>query len=256
MSGTNDSAAYVIDEHALRVRDMPLRLRPREALERQGVRHVPDDVLVAVILRSGVRGANVMELARQLMHDAGSLSGLALASVEELSLRHGMGKVKAQVLCAALELGRRLSEEAVPERMRIRSPGDVADVLRPDSRGQQKEVFWVLVVDTKNVLKGRPLAVTTGLLDASLVHPREVFREAIRRAAAAVVLAHNHPSGDVTPSAEDIRVTRQLVGAGEVLGIDVLDHVIVGEGGTDGSAPYLSMREQGLVDFKSGAAGG
>ncbi|MBN2301323.1 MAG: hypothetical protein JXN60_02275, partial [Lentisphaerae bacterium] len=141
----------------------------------------------------------------------------------------------------------RLSEESVPKKYAIKSPQDVYLILKSRACNVQREVFWVLLLDAKNRLQNHPIEVTSGLLDASLVHPREVFREAIRSAAAAVVLAHNHPSGDCEPSAEDIRITRQLVQAGHVVDIRVLDHVVIGN--SNDSASFKSMRESGCVAF-------
>jgi DNA repair protein RadC len=241
--------AYVIESGALRVRDMPERLRPREEMARLGVRNVGDDVLLAVILRSGMQGKNVLTLARQLLEEFGSLTALAMASEDELMRVGGMGDVKAKTLQAALDIGRRLTQEAAPPRVRVVTPEDAARLLREEVRALDREVFWVLVMDAKNRLKGRPVDVTQGLLDASLVHPREVFQEAIRSGAAAVVLVHNHPSGDATPSAEDVRVTRQLIEAGRIVDIKVLDHVILGKPPADGGKDFLSMREQGIVPF-------
>jgi len=228
---------------------MPERLRPREEMERLGVEHVSDDVLLAIILRSGVPGRNVVSLAWSLLKEYGSLTGLAGASVDELQQKKGMGKVKAQVLMAALELAKRLGDEATPEQHRIKTPDDAAALLRGKAKTLDSEVFWVLRLDAKNCLKGRPLDITRGLLDGSLVHPREVFREAIRSAAAAVVVAHNHPSGDPSPSAEDVRVTKQLVEAGRIIGIMVLDHVIIGRARGGGLKDFFSMREEGIVPF-------
>ena len=245
----------VREEYPVRVsrstmREIPERLRPREELQRRGVENVSDDVLVAVILRSGVRGMNVRDLAQELLQRYGSLTGLASASVAELARMPGMGRVKAQVLLAALEVGRRLNEERISETPHVRTPHDAACLLQADVRTLDKEVFWVLHLDVKNRLKGRPAAVTTGLLDASLVHPREIFRDAVRSATAAVVLAHNHPSGDPSPSAEDVRITRQMVEAGRTLDIRVLDHIVVGKPGADGQPRYVSMREEGLAGFE------
>lgn len=236
---------YAIAGSAWRVADMPERLRPREEMARMGVRNVSDDVLLAIILRSGVRGANVVELSRSLLREFGSLTALAAASPEDVSRVTGLGPVKAQVLGAALELGRRLNEESVPKQHTVRTPEDAARLVRDEARTLDIEVFSVLLLDAKNHLKRR-VEVSTGLLDASLAHPREVFREAVRSAAAAVVLVHNHPSGDAAPSAEDIRITRQLVAAGRVIDLRVLDHVIVAGGGQVG---MYSMREGGVVDF-------
>ncbi|MDI6774635.1 MAG: DNA repair protein RadC [Verrucomicrobiota bacterium] len=191
-----------------------------------------------------------MELARELLHKYGSLTALAGASVEELrKAEKGIGKVKALEIKAALEIGRRLTEESLPKRLSIRTADDAARLLRERARLLDREMFWVVLLDSKNRLKGRPVDVTSGLLDASLVHPREMFREAIRAAAAAVMLAHNHPSGDPTPSAEDIRITRQLVQAGKVVDIKVMDHVILGKSGAPGQKDFLSLREAGMADF-------
>lgn len=235
---------------AWRVCDLPERLRPREEVDRLGIRNVSDDVLLAVLLRGGVRGVSVVELARRLLHDYGSLTALSQTSVEEL--RHkkvpGLGRVKAQVLLAALELGRRMSEESAGDRFYVRSPADAAKLLHEDAVRLEQENFWVVILDKKNRVKRRPVRISEGLLDASLVHPREVFKEAVRCSAGAVVLVHNHPSGDPTPSAEDIRITRQLVEAGRIMDVPVLDHVVLGRSHADGPA-FVSLREAGLVSF-------
>jgi len=246
---TAGKAHYTVAETSWRVRDMPERLRPREEMDRVGVEHVSDDVLLAIILRSGVKGTSVVELARGLLKKYGSLTKLAGASVEELARIKGLGRVKAQVLKASLELGRRMNEELAPKRNYVRTPEDAARVLRDDAKPLDREVFWVLLLDAKNGLRSKPNVVTKGLLDASLVHPREVFIEAIKTGAAAVVLVHNHPSGDDTPSAEDIRITKQLVEAGRIVGIKVLDHVILGKAQAAGEKDYFSVRESGTVSF-------
>jgi len=238
---------------AYRVGDLPPRQRPREEMDRLGSEHVSDHVLLAVLLRSGVRGISVVELARRLLHRYGTLTALAQASVEELAAVPGMGRVKAQVLRAALELARRLSEERLPPKRPVRTPNDVADLLREQARTLEEEAFWVLLLDARNRLKTRPLVLTRGLLNASLIHPREAFREAVRFAGAAVVFAHNHPSGDPTPSAQDIRMTKQLVEAGRIVDIAVLDHIILGKPSRGGGGEYFSMREAGVVEFEESA---
>jgi len=246
---TKAGQEYVIEGTAYRVCDMPVRMRPREEMERLGVGHVSDEVLLAVILRTGVQGANVLDVARRLLTRYGSLTGIASVSVSELARERGMGNVKAQVLLSALELAKRLAEERTPLRSRIRTPEDAAQLMRDKVRTLDYEVFWVILLDSKNYLKGGVVEITRGLLDANLVHPREVFREAIRGATAAVVLVHNHPSGDPTPSAEDIRITKQLVEAGRIVDIKVLDHVIVGKRTAAGNRDFISMRESGIVEF-------
>jgi DNA repair protein RadC len=251
-NGNEGGLSYAIETSAWRVRDLPERLRPREEIDRVGVENVSDDVLLAVLLRSGTKGVSVVELAKGLMKEYGSLTALAGVSVEELAAKkgRGMGRVKAQVLKAALELARRLGQESAPKHDRVRTPEDAARTLRNEAKTLDKEVFWALLLDSKNNLKGKPVEVTKGLLNASLVHPREVFREAIKLNVAAVVVVHNHPSGDPTPSAEDVRITKQLVEAGRIVGIKVIDHVILGKpSGTDGK-DFMSVREAGVVNFE------
>lgn len=241
--------AYEIPVSAWRVKDMPQRIRPREETERVGVENVADDVLLALLLRLGIKGLNVVDLARGLISRYGNLTGLAAASVEELSQIRGIGHAKAQIIKAALELGSRLKAEAAPEKQKVRTPYDVIRLLGDRAHKLEREIFWALLLDNKNNLKCRPVDVSVGLINASLVHPREVFVEAIRTASAAIVLAHNHPSGDPAPSAEDIRITKQLVEAGKIVDIKVLDHVIVGKRDENGRDRFVSLREEGLVEF-------
>ena len=236
----------------LRVQDLPKREQPRELFDRVGADNVSDSVLLAIILRTGVPGMNVMDLATRLLAEYGTLSGLAQAPDAELLKIPGLGPVKVQSLKAALQLARRIAEEAAPERNVIRTPADVAALLREEARGLEGEIFWVLLLDTRNNLKAKPHVVSRGILDASLVHAREVFKEAVRRACAAVILAHNHPSGDPTPSSEDIKITRSIVEAGRVVDIHVLDHVILGQRNEERDTDYVSLREMGLVEFSGG----
>ena len=256
--GDNRSETYVQSEVAggslcYRICDIPARLRPREAIERQGVENVSDEVILAVLLRTGSRGLNVLDLAERILFKYGSLTALARASVEELSQEKsfkGLGRVKAQMLRSALDLARRMAEETRDERGGfVRTPEDAADLMREQARGLDHERFWTLNLDTRNRLKGTPREISKGILDASLVHAREVFKSAIQLGGAALVLVHNHPSGDPSPSAEDIKLTRQLVQAGQVIGIKVLDHIIVGRKHSGKSKDFLSLRESGLVTF-------
>jgi DNA repair protein RadC len=245
-------AEYVIESAVQRVCDMPARYRPREEVDRVGFSNASDDLLLALLLRHGIPGLNVVQLARRLLHeDYGSLNDLAAEPVEELARRRGMGRVKAQIIKAALELGLRLAREIKPAGTRVRAPQDAADLLRDRVRGLEEEVFWVLLLNARNRLKVEPQEITRGILDASLIHPREVFRRAIRHASAAVIVAHNHPSGDPTPSAEDLSVTRQMIEAGKVVGIPVLDHVILGAARAGQENDFLSLRESGMVIFNS-----
>lgn len=235
----------------LTVRELPDALRPREEFLRRGAAHVSDDTLLAILLRSGRRGRNVAELARDVMHAFGGLSALSTATFEEIRARRipGLGQVKAMEIAAALELGRRAASQSPQDQTpAMRDPESVVRQLKPLAFNLRQEVFWVLLLDTRNRLIGHPEEVSRGLLDASPVHPREVFAKAVRHAAAAVILAHNHPSGDPSPSTDDLRVTRQLVAASRILGIRVLDHIIVGRE-TAAHAGHVSLREKGLVAF-------
>ena len=233
---------------APQIRDLPPNCRPRELAKEFGVQGVEDYVLLAIVLQSGTSGKSVVDLARELLRTFGSLNAIARADIDDLRIK-GIGPVRAQILQAAFELARRLENEKMPVMEEIKSPEAVASVLRKDARLLDCEQFWVLLLDAKNRLKGPPLKITQGILDASLVHPREVFRVAISRAAAAVVLAHNHPSGDPTPSTEDVRVTRELVEAGRSLRLRVLDHIIIGRRTAEREKDFISMRESGIVSF-------
>ncbi|HET7322095.1 MAG TPA: DNA repair protein RadC [Longimicrobiaceae bacterium] len=236
----------------LSIREWPTAERPRERLASLGPRALSPRELLAILIETGTTGGegkparSALDLAGDvLQHFAGpegasSLRRVLTASVAELCAVPGIGPAKATKLLAALDLGRRAAEEARPERERIRSAADVYERVRLRLRDLRHEEFHVLLLSTQNEVL-RELQITRGTLDASLVHPREVFRPAIAEAAASVILLHNHPSGDPTPSAEDRTVTRQLVSAGELVGIQVLDHVVVGEG------RFVSFAESGWM---------
>lgn len=232
-----------------RIRDIPEAERPRELFERDGPEQVNDRVLLAILLRSGVRGHSVVDLADALLNRFGSLPAMAREPVEEIARIPGMGRVRAQVVKAALELSRRMQRSQLVERAEIRTPGDAARLIAADSRALEVEQFWVVLLDTKYRLRRPPQPISRGILDSCLVHPREVFKEAIRACAAAVVLVHNHPSGDPSPSREDIRLTRQLIEVGRIMDIEVLDHVIVGAQSDRHPGGFTSLRESGLVSF-------
>lgn len=240
---------YSIKPEALRVKDMPAQLRPREEFERVGAENVSDAVLLALILRTGTKGMNVVEVSQRLLTAFGSLTALAKASVKELQAVNSIGPVKAQMIKAAMELAQRLTRESVGESPLITTPEQAAAVLRERARVLQHEIFWALMLDTKNRLIGEPKQISQGTLNSSLVHPRELFKKAVEHSCAAIILAHNHPSGDPTPSSEDIKVTKQLIGAGEVMGIKILDHIIIGHRKQHNASDFLSLRESGLVQF-------
>lgn len=245
----NIERSYSTVNDSLRVCDMPVQLRPREEFERVGAENVSDSVLLALILRTGTRGINVVELSQRLVSHFGSLTALARASVSDLSNLPGIGKVKGQMIKASMELAQRLTRESVGESPLVTSPEQAAAVLRERARVLQTEVFWALMLDAKNRLIGVPQKISEGTLTSSLVHPRELFKKALEMSCASVVLAHNHPSGDPAPSSQDISVTKQLIAAGEVMGIRVVDHIILGQRRSHQSTDFLSIREAGLVKF-------
>ncbi|HEY8514368.1 MAG TPA: DNA repair protein RadC [Candidatus Binatia bacterium] len=203
--------------------------RPRERLERVGIEALSDLELLALLLRTGNRGASALVLAQRLRARYPRLADLAAASVHELAAIDGIGAARAASICAAIALGRRADHPELGRGDKIGGSEDVFRHFRGRLCGLAQERFYVLMLDGKGRLR-RELRVSEGTLTASLVHPREVFRAAIREAAAAVILVHNHPSGDPTPSPEDVALTSRLVAAGDLVGVKVLDHVIVGNG--------------------------
>lgn len=222
------------------IREWPVQERPRERLLAEGASALASRELLAILIGSGREGASAVEIAGSLLRSAdGSLRRLASSSPAGLAEIAGIGPAVAARISASLELGRRLAREGPLERTRIRGPRDVYDLCAPSMRDLSQEEFHVLLVNTQHAVV-REIIVTRGTLDASIVHPREVFRAAITESAAAMILVHNHPSGDPTPSSEDRAVTRQLAEAGRLIGIPVLDHVVVGDG------RYISFVEAGL----------
>lgn len=212
--------------------------RPRERLRAVGARHLSVRELLALVIGSGTRGGSAFDVAARLLAaGTGSVRRLALADLGELERVPGVGAATAARVVAALELGRRAGAEPPDPADRIRGPADVFKRMGPRLRDLPQEEFHALLLNTRHRVV-REVAVTRGLLDASLIHPREVFRAAVAEGAAGIILVHNHPSGDPTPSPDDRAVTRQLVDAGKALGIPVLDHVIVGDG------RFVSMAEE------------
>ena len=245
-----DNSGSTFDYTARRMADIPEHMRPREIFDRLGAEHVQDDILLAILIRFGVPGANAAQLARQLLNKYKSLTAIAKCPVEEIVAEmKGIGETKARELKASLELARRMAREGVGRQPLVTSPEDVAAILREDARLLENEVFWVLLLDTRKRMIGSPRKVSEGILDASLVHSREVFKRAVTASAQAVILAHNHPSGDPTPSAEDIKITRRMAEAGRILEIPVLDHVVMGRRRAGEDKDFLSIRESGLVKF-------
>ena len=225
---------------ALRIQDMPLDDRPRERLERHGPESLTTPELLAILFRTGTAQRNAVQLAEALFRELGGLSGLAVSSLEELSCVNGVGRVKAIEVKAAIELGKRLSATNEDVKPMVRTPEDVAKLMMADLRYETREHLYALLLDTRNQVRHRRL-ISTGTLTESLIHPREVFREAIRFSAASLVLVHNHPSGDPTPSDADVAATKRLAEAGKIIGIDLLDHVVIGDG------KWASLKQRGLM---------
>ena len=227
-----------------RIKDQPVCERPRERLVEHGADALSHAELIAILLRTGLKGANAVEIGRQLMHKYGTLQALAQASVEDLQSVKGIGRDKAVTLMAAFALARKMAGELRREGAVLETPEAIVNLLREDNRLRQVETFQIILLNTRRRLI-RVEEIADGTLDTILVHPREVFKVAIAANAAAVVLAHNHPSGDPTPSEADIKVTRDLIRAGQLLKIEVLDHVIIGRATAERPKDYASLRELG-----------
>lgn len=225
--------------HAVGIKELPEDMRPREKLAKFGEGRLDDHELIAIILGMGTTKINALDLARQIMIKYRTLRRLKEASLEELMSERGIGMAKAVSIKAAIELGRRLalSQESKPV---ITSPEDVKTLVMEDMRYLDREHFKVIYLDRKGgIIVTEDISV--GGLHSSMAHPREVFKNAVKRSAASIILVHNHPSGDPHPSNEDMETTRRLVEAGQIVGIEVLDHVIIGDN------RYCSMKSRGLI---------
>lgn len=228
----------------LGIKDLPTSIRPRERLQSLGPQALADDELLAIIFRTGTPTRNAVELARSALIEFGGLRGLNQASLSELVLADGLGEAKAGGLKAAFELGKRLLTLAPEERLQITGPRDIYGLLGADMAFLQQESVKMVLLNTKHRVQN-VVAVNLGTLNSSSVRVGELFREAIRQQAAAVVMAHNHPSGDPTPSSDDVSLTRKVVEAGALLDIELLDHIVIGQPGAD-SPGWVSLRERGL----------
>jgi DNA repair protein RadC len=218
----------------------PASERPRERLYQSGAAALADAELLALQLGSGRRGRNAVEVARELLADYGSLAGLAARELGELARRPGVGRAKAARLAAAFELTRRLRARTPGARIALGSPAEVYTAFGPLMEDLPREVFRVALLDAQNGLL-RDLVISEGTLSASLVHPREVFRPALLEPTASLILLHNHPSGDPTPSREDLRLTRQLAECARLFDLRIHDHVVIGRG------TFVSMAERGII---------
>ena len=228
-------------EHTqIMIRDVPADDRPRERLLQNGAGQLSNRELLAILLGSGTRSESVMVLSNRVLSQFDGLKLLNEATIEELTAIKGIGKAKGVLILAALELGKRLNQYRPDERIAIRSPEDGANYVMEETRQLKQEHFVALFLDTKNQAIHRQ-TIFIGSLNASIVHPREIFREAVRRSAASIICFHNHPSGDPAPSNEDIQVTKRLCEAGKMMGIEVLDHIIIGD------RCFVSLKEKGYV---------
>lgn len=228
----------------VRIHDLPAHDRPRERLARQGAESLSQAELIAILLRTGTRGLSAIDIGQQLLTRFGTLENLARASLDDLRRVRGVGRDKAIGLKAAFMLARSMAAELRHDSCVLDTPERIADLLREESRLCQVETFQAVLLNTRRRLI-RVEQISQGTLDTLLVHPREVFKAAIAANAAALVITHNHPSGDPTPSEADIKVTRDLIRAGQLLKIEVLDHVILGRRSPDRPKDYVSLRELG-----------
>ena len=229
---------------SMRLKDQPASERPRERLVARGPDALTHAELIAILLRTGLKGVNVVQVGQNLLQKFGSLNALALASVDEVRQVPGIGRDKAATLVAAFALARRMEQERREESPVLDNPVTVVNFMRESNRLKNVESFQVLLLNTRKRLI-RVEEISEGTLDTLLVHPREVFRAAIAGNAAGIVLIHNHPSGDPTPSEADIKVTRDLIRAGQLLKIEVVDHIIIGHASAERAKDYCSLRELG-----------
>jgi DNA repair protein RadC len=221
------------------IHDLPKSERPRERLQKFGAEALSSQELLALILGRGIRGESVMVTAQRLLSAFGNVKNISQASLEELSAIKGMGTAKASQLKAAFELARR-KEEDTGEQISVKSHQDVIKLVRQKLKDKKKEHFLILCLDTRNNLI-KISNISTGTLDANLVHPREVFKEAIQSLSSSIILVHNHPSGNPEPSDADIDITKRILETGKAVGIDILDHIIIANNRS------FSFKEKGIV---------
>ncbi|WP_435390826.1 RadC family protein [Jeotgalibacillus haloalkalitolerans] len=230
----------LIPQKTLMIRDYHDEDKPRERFINQGPQSLSNQELIAILLRTGSKEESVINLANKLLQEFNGLRSLKEASFDEMTSIKGIGHAKAVQVLAAVEVGRRIANITFEDRFTIRSPEDGATFLMNEMRFLTQEHFVALYLNTKNQIIHQQ-TIFIGSLNSSIVHPREVFKEAFKRSAASIICAHNHPSGDPSPSKEDIDVTRRLVECGKMIGIEVLDHLIIGE------KKYVSLKEKGYM---------
>lgn len=226
----------------LTIKELPEDERPREKLLTKGPQALSNAELIAILLRTGTRRDSAVGVAQKLLkrYEEAGIAVFSGLTPQELSLENGIGPAKAVTIAAAIELGKRLNDLAAAERPVIRTPQDAAYLMMPRLRFETRELFIAIMLSTKNHVLATPI-ISIGTLNASIVHPRELFRQAINFSAASIILVHNHPSGDPSPSKEDIELTNHMNAAGKLLGINVIDHVIIGD------KRYVSLKEKGII---------
>jgi len=222
------------------VRDLPRQERPRERLQKFGPEALSAQELLALVIGRGIPKKSVMNIAQELLTRFGNIKAISHASIEELSQIKGIGLAKAAQIKACFELGRREELEPELKNFDIKDPEAVVKAIRASIKDKAKEHFKLILLNPRNKIIGIS-TISIGTLNASLVHPREVFKDAITHSAASVVLAHNHPSGDPEPSEDDLTITKRLIEAGRILGIEVMDHIIIAKNG------FFSFKEKGLI---------
>lgn len=223
-----------------KIMDLPQNERPREKLLRYGAETLSNNELLAIILRTGTKQENIVSLCGRIISECGGLNGLLSSSAEQFKNLKGIGNAKATQLLALTEISKRFRSFKSGEEYKITSPKDIAEYLMEEMRYLKKEYLKLIMLNTKNVIISIK-DISIGNLNTSIVHPREVFYEAIRKCSASVVICHNHPSGDPAPSKEDVNITIRLKECGKLLGIEVLDHIIIGNGS------YVSLKEKGML---------
>jgi DNA repair protein RadC len=223
------------------IHDLPISERPRERLQRLGAENLSAQEILAVVLGRGIAGESVMVTAQRLLDKFENVEGIAEATIEELSHVRGIGLAKACQIKAAVELANRWDKSFQHrKKTTIKTPEEAYNELKGCSRGQKKEHFWAILLDTRNqVIKSVEIAV--GSLDTSIVHPRELFKEAISASASSIIVSHNHPSGNPEASQDDIKLSKRLLEAGQLVGIEVIDHIIIGD------SKFISLKREGLL---------
>lgn len=227
-------------EYKYTVKELPEDERPREKLLKYGAESLSDAELIALIIGTGNKKRTAIELAQDILNAFGGLQALNQIAVEEFTEIKGVGIAKGSQIKAVVELSRRFAFINNQDKNLIERPEDVSNLLMPELRFSSQEIFKIILINMRNQIIAIP-CISKGGLTNSVVHPREVFREAIKRSSAAIILVHNHPSGSPDPSQEDINITKRLIKTGKIVGIEVLDHIVIGDGN------FISMREKGLI---------